>query len=280
VKAALTKGAPKKKIVVEIDGVEVEVDADVEIDSDDITAEDVINSVVMSRQRPTNVSYFAFTATPKAKTLELFGRPNAEGLPGPFSVYSMRQAIEEEFILDVLKHYTSYSTFYQLGSMSDDKLVPQQKAKKALSRYAKLHPHNISQKVVVIVEHFREHVAGKIGGKAKAMLVADGRKAAVRYKLAIDKYIRDQKYLDLHTLVAFSGNVIDPESGSGEFNEHTLNPEIHGQEPSEAFKQDEYRILLVANKYQVGFDQPLLHTMYVDKRLSGVLAVTRSCWTL
>ena len=273
VKAALTKGSPKKKVAVEIDGVEVEVEVDVEIDPDDITSEDVINGIVQSRQRPKNVSYFAFTATPKAKTLELFGRPNAEGLPGPFSVYSMRQAIEEEFILDVLKHYTSYSTFYQLGSMADQKLVPQQKAKKALSRFAKLHSYNISQKVVVIVEHFREHVAGKIGGKAKAMLVTDGRKAAVRYKLAIDKYIRDQKYLDLHTLVAFSGDITDIESGPGVFNEHTLNPEIKGQEPSEAFKQDEYRILLVANKYQVGFDQPLLHTMYVDKRLSGVLAV-------
>jgi type I restriction enzyme R subunit len=273
VKRALTKGAPRA-LVAEVDGQQVEIAADVEIDAEDITSEDIINGVVEGRKRPTNVSYFAFTATPKNKTLELFGRPREEdGIPVPFHVYSMRQAIEEEFILDVLKHYTSYATFYQLGSMSDEKLVPQKKAKKALSRFAKLHPHNISQKVVVIVEHFREHVAAKIGGKAKAMLVADGRKAAVRYKLAIDKYIRDQKYHDLHTLVAFSGSVIDPESGPGEFNEASLNPAIKGQEPSEAFKQDEYRILLVANKYQVGFDQPLLHTMYVDKRLSGVLAV-------
>ena len=272
-KQALTKGKPKKKLVVEIDGQQVEMDADVEIDPDDLTAEDIINGVVESRQRPANVSYFAFTATPKAKTLELFGRPDADGKPIPFHVYSMRQAIEEEFILDVLKHYTSYAAFYQLGSMSDEKLVPQLKAKKALSRYAKLHPHNISQKVVVIVEHFREHVAAKIGGKAKAMLVTDSRKAAVRYKLAIDKYIKDQKYSDLHTLVAFSGTVIDPESVAGEFSESSLNPAIGGQEPSEAFKDYEYRILLVANKYQVGFDQPLLHSMYVDKRLSGVLAV-------
>ena len=270
-KRALTKGAPKK-LIAEVDGQQVEMDADVEIDPEDLTSEDVINGVVEGRKRPRNVSYFAFTATPKAKTLELFGRPDADGRPVPFHVYSMRQAIEEEFILDVLKHYTSYATFYQLGSMADAKLVPQLKAKKALSRYAKLHPHNISQKVVVIVEHFRQHVVAKIGGKAKAMLVADGRKAAVRYKLAIDKYIREQKY-DLRTLVAFSGSVIDPESGPGEFNEATLNPDIKGQEPSEAFKRDEYRILLVANKYQVGFDQPLLHTMYVDKRLSGVLAV-------
>ncbi len=269
---ALTKGKPKTVTEV-IDGEEVVVEVGAEVDPEDLTSEDVINAVVEGRKRPENVSYFAFTATPKAKTLELFGRRDAEGKPGPFHVYSMRQAIEEEFILDVLAHYTSYAAFYQLGSMSDAKLVPQKKAKRALTQYAKLHPHNIAQKVVVVVEHFREHVAAKIGGKAKAMLVTDSRKAAVRYKLAIDKYIRDQKYKDLHTLVAFSGAVVDPDSGEGEFTEHSLNPAIKGQEPSEAFKKDEYRILLVANKYQVGFDQPLLHTMYVDKRLSGVLAV-------
>ena len=271
-KTALTKGQGKK-LLAEIDGKTVELPADFDINPEDVTSEDVINGVIASRQRPANVSYFAFTATPKAKTLELFGRVQPDtGLPGPFHVYSMRQAIEEEFILDVLKHYTSYAAYYQLGSLSDDKLVPQMKAKKALSRFAKLHPHNISQKVVVIVEHFREHVMAKIGGRAKAMLVTDSRKAAVRYKLAIDRYIKDQKY-DLHTLVAFSGSVVDEESGSEEFTESNLNPTIKGQEPSEAFKDDDYRILLVANKYQVGFDQPLLHTMYVDKRLSGVLAV-------
>jgi type I restriction enzyme R subunit len=270
-KAALTKGSGKK-LAAEVDGESIELDADVEIDPDDLTSEDVINSVVANRGRPTNVSYFAFTATPKAKTLELFGRKNSEGIPVSFHVYSMRQAIEEEFILDVLRHYTSYQMFYKLGSLSDEKLVPQMKAKKALSRYAKLHPHNIAQKVVVIVEHFREHVMAKIGGKAKAMVVTDSRKAAVRYKLAIDRYIKEQKY-GLHTLVAFSGSVVDPDSGPDEFTEANMNPAIKGQEPSEAFKEDEYRILLVANKYQVGFDQPLLHTMYVDKRLSGVLAV-------
>ena len=235
---ALTKGKPKTVTEV-IDGVEVEVEVGAEVDPEDLTSEDVINAVVEGRKRPENVSYFAFTATPKAKTLELFGRPDAEGKPGPFHVYSMRQAIEEEFILDVLAHYTSYAAFYQLGSMSDAKLVPQKKAKRALTQYAKLHPHNIAQKVVVVVEHFREHVAAKIGGKAKAMLVTDSRKAAVRYKLAIDKYIRDQKYKDLHTLVAFSGAVVDPDSGEGEFTEHSLNPAIKGQEPSEAFKKDE-----------------------------------------
>lgn len=268
---ALTKGKPKAVEVIE--GETVEVEGDVEIDPEDITAEDVINDVIQSRQRPNNVSYFAFTATPKNKTLELFGRKGPEGLPIPFHVYSMRQAIEEGFILDVLKHYTSYAAFYQLSALANDKLVPQKKAKQALAQYAKLHPHNIAQKVVVIVEHFREHVAKKIGGKAKAMLVTDSRKAAVRYKLAIDKYIKAQGYTGLKTLVAFSGAVVDEDSGPGEFTEVSMNAEVKGQEPAEAFKADEYRILLVANKYQVGFDQPLLHTMYVDKRLSGVLAV-------
>ena len=262
-------------IQVELDGETVELTADVEIDPDDVTAEDVINEVMSSRQRPPNVSYFAFTATPKGKTMELFGRTNpVTGKPDPFHVYSMRQAIEEGFILDVLKNYTSYKMFYKLGALSDEKLVPQGKAKTVLARFATLHPHNIAQKVVVIVEHFRGHVATKIGGKAKAMVVTSSRKAAVRYKLAIDRYIKERGYdKEFRTLVAFSGKVEDLESGPDEFTEANMNPEIRGVEPAEAFKQDEYRILLVANKYQTGFDQPLLHTMYVDKRLSGVLAV-------
>ena len=241
-------------------------------EAEELTAEDVINQVIQSRQRPKNASYFAFTATPKAKTLELFGRKGVSGLPEPFHIYSMRQAIEEGFILDVLKHYVSYRTFYKLGSTADEKLVPSGKAKKTLARYAALHAYNIAQKVVIIVEHFREHVAAKIGGRAKAMVVTDSRKAAVRYKLAIDRYIKDQGYANLKTLVAFSGKVDDPDSGPDPFSEANMNPGITG-EPSEAFKLDGYRILLVANKYQTGFDQPLLHTMYVDKRLSGVLAV-------
>lgn len=269
---ALTKGKPKQTVTAMIDGQEVGVQADVEIDPEDLTSEDIINLAIQARKRPENVSYFAFTATPKNKTLELFGRQDAEGKPVAFHIYSMRQAIEEEFILDVLKHYTSYRMFYNLGAVANEKLVPQRKAKIALAQYAKLHPHNISQKVVVIVEHFREHVMAKIGGKAKAMLVTDSRKAAVRYKLAIDRYLKEQRYSDLKTLVAFSGAVQDPDSGPDEFTEANMN-DVKVQEPSESFKEDEYRILLVANKYQVGFDQPLLHTMYVDKRLSGVLAV-------
>ncbi|MER1940723.1 DEAD/DEAH box helicase family protein [Castellaniella sp. FW104-16D08] len=277
-KIALTSGEKSLSapaVQVELDGETVEVPADVEIDPEDVTSEDVVNEVMSSRMRPKNVSYFAFTATPKGKTMELFGRPNAAtGLPEPFHVYSMRQAIEEGFILDVLKNYTSYKMFYKLGALSDEKLVPQGKAKAVLARYAILHPHNIAQKVVVIVEHFREHVASKIGGQAKAMVVTGSRKAAVRYKLAIDRYIKERGYqTELRTLVAFSGKVEDPDSGPDDFTEASMNPGIGGVEPSEAFKGDDYRILLVANKYQTGFDQPLLHTMYVDKRLSGVLAV-------
>lgn len=270
---ALSADGKKPTVKIELDGETVELEADVEIDPEDLTSEDIINKVITSRQRPANVSYFAFTATPKAKTMELFGRPGTAGLPEPFHVYSMRQAIEEDFILDVLKHYISYKRFYKLGSIADEKLVPQMKAKKVLARFANLHAYNIAQKVVVIVEHFREFVAGKIGGKAKAMVVTDGRKAAVRYKLAMDKYLKDRGYLDMKALVAFSGKVTDLDSGPDDFTEVGMNPDIKGQDPAEAFKADEYRVLLVANKYQTGFDQPLLYAMYVDKRLSGVMAV-------
>ena len=263
-----------KTVKVELDGETVEVPADVEIDPEDVTTEDIINQVMASRARSKNVSYFAFTATPKGKTLELFGRPGDDGLPVPFHVYSMRQAIEEGFILDVLKNYITYKMYYKLGTMADEKLVPAHQAKKSLARYATLLPYNISQKVVVIVEHFREHVAKKIGGRAKAMVVTDSRKAAVRYKLAMDQYLKEMGYdKDMRALVAFSGKVEDQESGPDEFTEANMNPQLAGVEPADAFKEDIYRVLLVANKYQTGFDQPLLHTMYVDKRLSGVLAV-------
>jgi type I restriction enzyme R subunit len=271
---ALTTDDKAKTVSVELDGETVEVSADVEIDPEDVTTEDIINQVMASRERPANVSYFAFTATPKGKTLELFGRPGTDGLPVPFHLYSMRQAIEEGFILDVLKNYTSYKAFYKLGSAADEKLVPASQAQRTLARFAVLHPYNIAQKVVVIVEHFHEHVAKKIGGQAKAMVVTDSRKAAVRYKLAMDRYLKERGYDKMmRALVAFSGKVEDLDSGPDEFTESNMNPDIHGKEPSDAFKDEIYRVLLVANKYQTGFDQPLLHTMYVDKRLSGVLAV-------
>ena len=242
------------------------------LEPDETTTEDVINETIAARQRPPNCSYFAFTATPKNKTLELFGRPGEDGIPKAFHIYSMRQAIEEGFILDVLKNYVSYKAFYKLAAAAD-KEVPERKAKRALARYAHLHPHNIAQKVVVIVEHFRAHVAAKLEGRAKAMVVTDSRVAAVRYKLAMDRYLKDQRYTDMKTLVAFSGRVADPDSGPDEFTESNMNPQLHGVDPAQGFKDDGYRVLLVANKYQTGFDQPLLQAMYVDKRLSGVLAV-------
>lgn len=265
---ALTKNGKQQKVT-ELDGQDVAIDVDDEVDPEDVSTEDIINSVVAARGRPANVSYFAFTATPKNKTMELFGRKDADGKPVPFHVYTMRQAIEEGFILDVLKQYTSYETFYQLSALYNEKLVPQKKAKKALGQFMKLHEYNISQRVVIMVEHFREHVASKIGGKAKAMVVTSSRKAAVRYKLAMDNYIKDKNYKHLRTLVAFSGTVSNPPN---EYTEAGMNAGTEG-EPSDAFKGDDFRLLIVANKYQVGFDQPLLHTMYVDKRLSGVLAV-------
>ena len=271
---ALSTDGAKPALKVELVGATYEAEASVEVDPEDVTTEDVINQVISSRKRPENVSYFAFTATPKGKTMELFGRPGSDGRPVPFHVYSMRQAIEEGFILDVLKNYVSYKAFYKLASAADDKVLPESKAKRALARFAVLHPYNISQKVIVIVEHFREHVAGKIGGKAKAMVVTDSRKAAIRYKLAMDRYLKERGYdKDMKALVAFSGAVNDPDSGPDEFTESNMNPQLKGVEPAQAFKEDVYRLLLVANKYQTGFDQPLLHTMYVDKRLSGVLAV-------
>ena len=272
-KAALTTPAPGFLAAADVDGATVLVSADVELDADDLTAEDVINQAMSARLRPVNCSYFAFTATPKAKTLELFGRPDAGGIPQAFHIYSMRQAIEEGFILDVLRNYVTYKAFYRLGSQADEKQVPQRRAQRALARFANLHPHNIAQKVVVIVEHFRAHVAGRLGARAKAMVVTDSRVAAVRYKLAMDGYLRDRGYTGMKTLVAFSGRVSDPDSGAEEFTESNMNPELRGQDPAEAFKEDVYRLLLVANKYQTGFDQPLLQAMYVDKRLSGVLAV-------
>ncbi len=246
--------------------------AEGEDEEPELSSEDVLNAVMASRLRPKNVSYFAFTATPKNKTLELFGRPDSDGRPVPFHVYSMRQAIEEGFILDVLQNYTTYTAYYRLQQTGDDPEVKVDKASKALARFLRLHPYNIAQKVEVIVEHFRAFVMSKIDGRAKAMIVTDSRKAAVRYKVAFDKYLVDHGYTDCRALVAFSGKVSDPETGPTEFSETNMNT-LKGVGIPEAFNTDEYRLLLVANKFQTGFDQPLLHTMYVDKRLSGVLAV-------
>lgn len=247
-------------------------------DGGEFDIESYLAAEMAERADAKNISYFAFTATPKAKTLELFGRKGPDGLPQPFHIYSMQQAIEERFILDVLQNYTSYKVAYRLTHEgrdydSDETQVEKSEALKSLMNWVKLHPYNISQKVQVIVEHFRANVAWRLDGKAKAMVVTGSRKEAVRYKLAIDKYINDAGYSGLGTMVAFSGEVNDDESGPDAFTELTMNPGLKGRTLPEAFSTDEYKIMLVANKFQTGFDQPLLVAMYVDKKLSGVSAV-------
>ena len=241
--------------------------------------EDRLNQVLASRGRQPNLSFFAFTATPKGKTLELFGRPGASGTPEAFHLYSMRQAIEERFILDVLTNYTTYATYYKLlKAAEDDPDLPKKKAARALAKFMSLHPHNIEQKTEVIVEHFRRSVMHRLGGRGKAMVVTSSRLHAVRYKLAFERYLAENGYKDVKPLVAFSGTVTDPETGV-DYTEPGMNTDvITGKPISEAalparFETPDYQVLLVANKYQTGFDQPLLCAMYVDKRLDGVQAV-------
>jgi type I restriction enzyme R subunit len=233
-------------------------------------AEDAIAANAQARSKQKNLSFFAFTATPKAKTLQTFGEPDGEGGHEPFHLYSMQQAIDEGFILDVLQNYTTYETFYNVAKIvEEDPEVPEQKAKKAIAQYLKLHPHNISQKVEIIVEHFRNHTQYKIGGKAKAMIVTSSRAHAVRYKKALDEHIEENGY-DLSALVAFSGTVNDDGQS---YTEKGMNGGIKQSELPSVFGTSEYQVLIVADKYQTGFDQPLLHTMYVDKKLSGIQAL-------
>jgi type I restriction enzyme R subunit len=242
-------------------------------------SEDILNQVMQSRGRQPNLSFFAFTATPKGKTLELFGRVGSTGKPDAFHLYSMRQAIEEGFILDVLKNYTSYTTYYRLvKEAEDDPNLPKKKGVRALAKFMSLHPHNIEQKTEVMVEHFRRHVKHRLNERAKAMVVTSSRLHAVRYKLAFDRYLERHGYSDIRPLVAFSGTVKDPETGL-EYTEPSMNIDcVTGKPISEAqlperFGSSDYQLLLVANKYQTGFDQPFLQAMYVDKRLDGVQAV-------
>ncbi|NUN99946.1 MAG: type I restriction endonuclease subunit R, partial [Saprospiraceae bacterium] len=220
------------------------------------------------RGRQANVSFFAFTATPKHKTLKVFGRDGA-----PFHRYTMRQAIEEGFILDVLLNYTTYATYFKLVQASEnDPHVERKNAAKALARYLRLHPHNIAQKTEIMVEHFQAATRHKIGGHAKAMVVTGSRLEAVRYKQSFDHYIKGKGYA-IKSLVAFSGIVADDKIPNATYTEEGMNEGIKEKELPEKFSTPEYHVLLVAEKYQTGFDQPLLHTMYVDKRLSGIQAV-------
>jgi type I restriction enzyme R subunit len=253
-------------------------------DGGEVSMDDVLAAQMAARAKDSGITFVAFTATPKAKTLELFGRrPNpAEpasdiNRPEPFHVYSMRQAIEEEFILDVLRNYTSYKLAFRLahnGASYDEAEVEKSAALKKIMGWVKLHPYNISQKVQVVVEHFLEFIAPLLDGKAKAMVVVASRLEAVRWQLAIEKYIKAKGYA-MGTLVAFSGSVTDKQSGPDDFTETStsLNPGLKGRDIREAFDTQEYQVLLVANKFQTGFDQPLLCGMYVDRRLAGIQAV-------
>jgi type I restriction enzyme, R subunit len=253
-------------------------------DGGEVSMDDLLAAQMAARADDRGITFVAFTATPKTKTMELFGtRPDPgrpagkDNLPTPFHVYSMRQAIEEKFILDVLQNYTTYKLAFKLannGKEFDDKEVERSAAMKGIMGWVRLHPYNIAQKVQIVVEHFRELVAPLLNGRGKALVVVGSRKEAVRWQLAIEKYIKDRGY-PIRTLVAFSGEVSDAESGPDAFSEHSamLNPNLRGRDIRQAFNTDEYQILLVANKFQTGFDQPLLCGMYVDKRLSGIQAV-------
>jgi type I restriction enzyme R subunit len=233
------------------------------------TLEDRIIEEILKRGCLPNVSHFAFTATPKPKTLEMFGTQRPDGEFEAFSLYSMRQAIEEGFILDVLENYTTYHTYWNLlKKIEEDPRYDRDKAVYLLKRFVDLHEHAIDKKIAVMIEHFESFSKHRINGKAKAMIVTRSRLHAARYKRAVDKYLKD-KGLPYKALVAFSGTVRD---GGIDYTETGMNgfPET---QTAKIFERDEYRLLIVAEKFQTGFDQPLLHTMYVDKRLSGLHAV-------
>jgi type I restriction enzyme R subunit len=233
----------------------------------EVELERLFRSMAKRGQQP-NMSFFAFTATPKHKTLAIFGR-NGE----PFHRYTMRQAIEEGFIEDVLKNYVTYKTYYKLiKKAEDDPNVERKKAAQALARFMRLHPHNIGQKTEVMVEHFQNFTRHRIGGHAKGMVVTGSRMEAVRYKQEFDRYIKEKGY-PIQSLVAFSGTVEDNKVPEKTYTEAEMNHGIKEKELPDTFAKPEYRLLLAADKYQTGFDQPLLHTMYVDKRLGGIQAV-------
>lgn len=223
-----------------------------------------------------NLSFFAFTATPKGKTLQMFGTKDVEGVFHPFHIYSMRQAIEEHFILDVLKNYMTYKMYYKIiKAIDDDPELDTTAGAKAILNYETLHPHNISQKTAIMLEHFMSITRHKMGGRAKAMVVTPSRLHAVRYVQEFRRQIAEKGYNDLEVLVAFSGEITD---NGTQFTEESMNKTKDGETIKEkalpkTFHQDEYGILVVAEKYQTGFDEPLLHTMFVDKKLSGVKAV-------
>ena len=252
-------------------------------DGAEVSAEEILAAKMAARaDGDGGITYLAFTATPKAKTLEMFGRrpdPDAPAGPGnlprSFHVYSMRQAIEEGFILDVLRNYTSWKMAFRLthdGQDFDEREVDAHEAKRGIMGWVRLHPTNIAHRVQIVVEHFRQNVAHLLGGQAKAMVVTASRKEAVRWTKQMADYIAKRGY-GIGLLVAFSGEVEDPETAGGPFSETTMNPTLAGRDIRDVFATPQYSILLVANKFQTGFDQPLLSAMYVDRKLGGVQAV-------
>lgn len=262
----------------------------VEIDADEPGADqDALVAMAAHADVDERLSFFAFTATPKAKTLELFGTRGPEGTPRPFDLYSMKQAIEEGFILNVLKNYTTYDMAARIAKriadtgasdasaeLADE--VDVRKGTRALIGLVELHPTNIASKVSEIITHFRDVVQPQLGGRAKAMIVTSSRAAAVRYARAFEKLVAERG-LALQALVAFSGEVPDPEVAAlpgvtqPTVTEASMNPTLKGRDLADVFAQPDHHVLIVANKYQTGFDQPLLVAMYVDKQLSGIAAV-------
>ena len=270
-------------------------------DTAGMTVEELLEEVQKSRVRPQSLSHFAFTATPKHSTMMLFGRPEDptrpagnDNLPRSFHKYEMRQAIDEGFILDVLKGYVSYKTAFNLGKkLEDEKRVDGKAAKRALAKWMNLHPTNVTQKVRFIMEHFAKNVAHLLDGKAKAMVVTSSRASAVRYKKAFDAFTAaNPEYKDIQALVAFSGKLTGKEvmhtdddrvSGevfvceeTAEFTEANMNPDVSGQDLRHAFDRPEYRVMLVANKFQTGFDQPKLAAMYLDKKIANPVDIVQT----
>jgi type I restriction enzyme R subunit len=266
------QAASKLRVVLTLDN---------EDELESLSPTEIMAKLQEAREFPDNVSYFAFTATPKHATLTLFGHQDTDGMPHSFHRYSMRQAIEEGFILNVLEGYMPYRVARKLSEAVDhDKRVDAKQAARALARWAALHPTNVAQKVEFIIEHFRRNVLGLLHGQAKAMVVTSSRAQAVVFKRAFDDYIRQKGYLNLHALVAFSGKVSGdtdpipahyPALAGEEFSESNMN-EVRGDLRA-AFDTDDYQVMIVANKFQTGFDQPKLCAMYLDKRVSGVEAV-------
>lgn len=289
--SSLTRPIPRKPVQ-RAQGLRAALSLDTKDKLDEMTIEDVLLEIQKSRVRPTNVSHFAFTATPKHSTFTLFGRPENPELPASddnkpvsFHRYTQRQAIEEGFILDVLRNYTPYEQALCLGDQGlNDKRVDKKFARRALARWKSLHPTIVSQKVEFIIDHFSKNIAGLLNGEAKAMVVTSGRPQAVKYKLAFDKYIKKQNLEHIKALVAFSGKVEGKALGDDgekeslgidiekEYTEYNLNPDASGDLRNE-FERSEYRVMIVANKFQTGFNQPKLVAMYLDKKVSGVEAV-------